>query len=870
MSLVLTQNKADKLHFSPANTEISTIQVKDGGSGLQHNCTHFSYCSCHETLSPLWQDKGISRCFYDTVTSAMLAVLTVAVIFQIIKLKRNGVIVEAKYKPKSFCYKLQVTFLLLLLVEPLILFILNWTVIHGTSSGIDILVFILRSAAVFVSLWLLLLERKMMLLSKKGHSPIALFTWSVLLLIEVLSVVSWDSDHWWFVGQNGNDQIQLGLWVGRLVCTAFLFVVGFWAPGVPKLTHWLNMDDDRDIENGAEEEATSQTLGGHRSATESTWGGLLKKLKLLWPYMWPAGSFLLQFRVVLCIALLVAGRVVNPYVPIYYKNIVNALTKGDPWSVVWVQVIAYVGLKCLQGSGLSGGLLNGMRQYFWIRVQQYTNRHVQTKLFAHLHSLSLRWHLSRKTGEVLRSIDRGTTSINNLLSYFVFQILPTICDIVIAIIYFISSFNAWFGLIIFVCLALYLASTIIITEWRTKFRRDMNTKDNKAKQRAIDSLLNFETVKYYNAEDYEVGRFHEAIVDYQTSEYKTNSSLVVLNMSQMVIINIGLLAGSMLCAKYVLDGTFEIGDFVLFGTYIVQLYTPLGFFGTYYRMIQTSFIDMENMFDLFDEGREIVDEDEAIVLSIDAGTVKFDDVCFHYTPEKQILKNINFTVQPGQTYALVGPSGSGKSTIMRLLFRFYDVQSGLITLDGVDISTVTQQSLRACIGVVPQDTVLFNDNIMNNIRYGRVSASNEEVKEAAVSADIHHRIVTMPDQYETMVGERGLKLSGGEKQRVAIARTILKAPSIVLLDEATSALDTTTERNIQASLARVCAGRTSIVVAHRLSTIVNADCILVLKDGEILERGSHDELMDMEGIYCDMWQQQLTESPEQSKDAKTD
>ncbi|CAK8695552.1 unnamed protein product [Clavelina lepadiformis] len=837
---------------------------------LNNSSEPFSFCGDYGNIAPIWQNDGISHCFFDTFISGLMFILFGLLLYQTLKLKKRGVIVESKYLPKSSGYKLQLLCGFLLLIEVPIYFGVKWGSVDHSTSGVAILAFIIRLVGVFLAFYLLRLERKMMLLNlgSKGHSSILILFWGYLFCVELLSVISWDSNQWWFVRATVGDEILFGFWIARIILTALLFIVGFWSPGVPKLNYWLHINDenDRDIENGVRQETRQQ--GQNDSRNRSTFSGLKQKLRLLWPYMWPSNSLLLQLRVLFCIVCLVAGRVVNPYVPIYNKNIVNSLSDGSPWSVVFIQVIAYVGLKCLQGSGFSGGVLNGLRSFAWIRVQQYTNRRVQVRLFSHLHSLSLRWHLSRKTGEVLRSIDRGTVSINNLLSYIVFSILPTICDIVIAIVYFVTSFNAWFGLIVLICLALYLAATIYITEWRTKFRRDMNLKDNKAKQKAIDSLLNFETVKYYNAEDYEVKRFDEAIIDYQRSEYLTNSSLVFLNFAQMIIINIGLLVGSLLCARYVIDGKFQIGDYVLFGTYIVQLYTPLGFFGTYYRMIQTSFIDMENMFELFEEGQEIKDEDEAMQLSMDAGKVEFDKVCFHYTPEKQILKNISFKVEPGQTYALVGPSGSGKSTIIRLLFRFYDIQSGVIKLDGMDISTATQESLRACIGVVPQDTVLFNDNIMNNIRYGRVAASDEEVEEAAVSADIHHRIVNMPDQYDTVVGERGLKLSGGEKQRVAIARTLLKAPNVVLLDEATSALDTNTERNIQASLARVCAGRTSIVVAHRLSTIVSADCILVLKDGEIVERGRHDELIEEDGVYADMWQQQLIESTESGNGKK--
>ncbi|XP_034811077.1 ATP-binding cassette sub-family B member 6 isoform X4 [Pan paniscus] len=412
------------------------------------------------------------------------------------------------------------------------------------------------------------------------------------------------------------------------------------------------------------------------------------------------------------------------------------------------------------------------------------------------------------------------------------------------------------------------ALTIVVTEWRTKFRRAMNTQENATRARAVDSLLNFETVKYYNAESYEVERYREAIIKYQGLEWKSSASLVLLNQTQNLVIGLGLLAGSLLCAYFVSEQKLQVGDYVLFGTYIIQLYMPLNWFGTYYRMIQTNFIDMENMFDLLKEETEVKDLPGAGPLRFQKGRIEFENVHFSYADGQETLQDVSFTVMPGQTLALVGPSGAGKSTILRLLFRFYDISSGCIRIDGQDISQVTQASLRSHIGVVPQDTVLFNDTIADNIRYGRVTAGNDEVEAAAQAAGIHDAIMAFPEGYRTQVGERGLKLSGGEKQRVAIARTILKAPDIILLDEATSALDTSNERAIQASLAKVCANRTTIVVAHRLSTVVNADQILVIKDGCIVERGRHEALLSRGGVYADMWQLQQQGQEETSEDTK--
>ncbi|XP_036838958.1 ATP-binding cassette sub-family B member 6, mitochondrial isoform X2 [Oncorhynchus mykiss] len=766
-----------------------------------------SYCEASASISEAWLEGGISPCFYFTLVPTVLLTLSFFFgTFHCVCYRRYGTEMEPKFVPRSRLYGLQLAVSLLLLLQ--FLGGLVWRAAGGGElPGYVVLYGLLSMLGWAWAVALLRLERRRVLVRDRtrGHSTVLLLFWAVAFSAENLAFVSWASPYWWWGLENTQQQLLL---------------------------------------DGAEE-------------SQSTWHDFGQKVRLLVPYMWPRGSMLLQGLVLLCLCLLGLERVINVFVPIYYKNIVNELTDGSSWKTLATTVCVYVLLKFLQGGGAgASGFVSNLRSFLWIRVQQYTNRVVQVRLFSHLHSLSLRWHLGRRTGDVLRSIDRGTSSINSLLSYIVFSIFPTIADIVISIIYFITYFNAWFGLIVFVCMFLYLTLTIIITEWRTKYRRDMNTQDNNAKSKAVDSLLNFETVKYYNAENYEVNRFEDAILKYQISEWKTQASLAFLNQTQNLIIGSGLLAGSLLCAYFVQEGKFKVGDFVLFGTYIIQLYTPLNWFGTYYRMIQSSFIDMESMFKLFTEEEEVKDAVNAGNLLYKLGKVEFENVYFNYTDGKEILKDVSFTVQPGQTVALVGQSGCGKSTILRLLFRFYDVQGGCIRIDGQDISKVKQVSLRAHIGVVPQDTVLFNDNIRNNIRYGRISASDHEVEEAAIAADIHEKIQTFPEGFDTQVGERGLKLSGGEKQRVAIARTILKAPQIILLDEATSALDTQTERNIQASLTKVCSNRTTIVVAHRLSTIIGANQILVLSDGQIAERGRHDELLAKEGLYCDMWMKQ--------------
>ncbi|XP_070813965.1 ATP-binding cassette sub-family B member 6 [Chaetodon trifascialis] len=833
-----------------------------------------SFCEANSSISQTWVDEGISPCFYFTLVPAVLLTIsfflgTIHCIFY----RKYGTAMEPKFIPRSRLYGFQQAISVLLLVQYLSGMV--WLAASGGELPGYVVLYGCFSAMGWAwAIALLRVERRRVLVMDRtrGHSAALLLFWAVAFSAENLAFISWYSPHWWWGLEDIRQQVQFALWLMRYIGTGLLFFIGLKAPGLPRRPYMLLInEDERDVEN------TGQSLLGRPQENGSTWQGFRTKVRLLVPYMWPQGSIFLQLLVAFCLGLLGLERVINVFVPVYYKNIVNELTDGSSWRTLATTVCIYVLLKLMQGGGAgASGFVSNMRTFLWIRVQQYTNRVVQVRLFSHLHSLSLRWHLGRKTGDVLRSIDRGTSSINSLLSYIVFSILPTIADIIISIVFFITNFNAWFGLIIFVCMTLYLTLTIILTEWRTKYRRDMNLQDNNAKSKAVDSLLNFETVKYYNAESYEVSRFEGAILQYQESEWKTQASLALLNQTQNLVIGSGLLAGSLLCAYFVTEGRFRVGDFVLFGTYIIQLYTPLNWFGTYYRMIQNSFIDMESMFKLFEEDQEVTDDVNAGNLHFKEGKVEFENVYFSYVNGKEILKDVSFTVHSGQTVALVGPSGSGKSTIVRLIFRFYDVQGGCVSIDGQDISKVKQTSLRAHIGVVPQDTVLFNDTIRNNIRYGRISASDQEVEEAAIAADIHDKIMTFPEGYETEVGERGLKLSGGEKQRVAIARTILKAPQIILLDEATSALDTQTERNIQASLTKVCANRTTVVVAHRLSTIIGADQILVISDGRIAERGRHDELLLKGGLYADMWMKQQqaqdsdSSSESESKDRKSE
>lgn len=836
---------------------------------LEMNLITMHYCPSNVTFSQVWINHGISHCFIDTVaTSIVFTFLCVAGGIQYAIYRKYSTVLDHRLLPKNFLFKLQIIITMLLPVLAIIRFILQATILDNNIYGYMILSTLMTVIVWPCSLIIIFLERGRALPSipTRGHGLVLLIFWTLVFINENLAFLNMKNKAWWFALTSMSDDIEFGLFIFRYVLSMMMFIIGLKSPGIPSskdyfIYSWQQIQIDQSTP--LLEENLSQAETNRRSTFFNFW----KKCRLLAPFIWPKKDIYLQFRVLFCFILLALGRVANIFIPLYNKKIVNSLTltPGEHSLVYhWDFILIYMGLWFLQGQG-NNSLLNNMRSILWIRIQQYTVKEIQVKLYTHLLSLSLQWHLSRKTGEVLRIMDRGTNSITSLLSYIIFSIFPTVADILIAVIYFSSAFGLLYGLIIFVTMGLYLAATIAITEWRTKFRRMMNKLDNATQARGVDALLNYETVKYYAAEEYEIKNYKECIEAFQAAEWKSTASLNFLNSIQNLVISLGMLIGSLLVAHAIVNKQgFTVGDYVLFTSYLLQLYTPLNYFGTYYRMIQTAFIDMENMFELFEITPEINDDMDAISLQITKGQIEFRNVCFSYLPERQILHNISFIVPPGKTLALVGPSGSGKSTIIRLLFRFYDIQSGQILIDGQDIRKVTQKSLHECIGIVPQDTVLFNNSIRYNIRYGKVSAYDEETEEAAKAADIHSQILTFPEGYDTIVGERGLKLSGGEKQRIAIARTILKAPNFVLLDEATSSLDSTTERNIQASLALISNNKTSIVIAHRLSTIVNADEILVIKDGKIVERGRHDELLELGQEYCAMWKQQLKSQTEES------
>ncbi|MBI3283494.1 MAG: ABC transporter ATP-binding protein/permease [Burkholderiales bacterium] len=585
------------------------------------------------------------------------------------------------------------------------------------------------------------------------------------------------------------------------------------------------------------------------SATRGDWNTVKTLLPYLWAYKW---------RVLLALCFLVGAKLANVGVPLVLKQLVDrlTLTPAHPAALMVLPLgllLAYGGLR------LSTTLFTELREFVFAKVTQRAVRTIALQVFRHLHALSMRFHLNRQTGGMTRDIERGTRAISSLVSYALFSIAPTLLEISLVLLYLGTHYDLWFSLITLTALVSYIVFTIVVTEWRTHFRRTMNELDSRANTKAIDSLLNYETVKYFGNEDYEAQRYDQGLRSYETAAVKSQSSLSLLNCGQSLIIATAVTLILWRATVGVIAGTMSLGDLVLVNAFMIQLYIPLNFLGVLYREIKQSLADMERLFSLLHENREIADQPDAAALQIahsEGGEIRFRHVDFSYESKRQILFDVDFTVAAGSTTAVVGHSGSGKSTLSRLLFRFYDIQGGAISIDGQDIRGVQQASLRAAIGIVPQDTVLFNDTIEYNIGYGKPGAGKEEIVAVAKAAYIHDFIVSLPDGYATMVGERGLKLSGGEKQRVAIARTLLKNPAILIFDEATSALDTRAEQMIQAQLKDIARSRSSLVIAHRLSTIVDAQQILVMDKGRIIERGTHQQLLAQDGTYAQMWQRQ--------------
>ena len=589
-----------------------------------------------------------------------------------------------------------------------------------------------------------------------------------------------------------------------------------------------------------------------RAESRSGW----RTIRRVIPYLWPEDQPWVKRRVVMALAILVLAKLVTVGTPILYKGAVDALSGvGAP-----MLALGAVGLTVAYGMArlLSNGFQQ-LRDVVFAAVGQRALRQLALETFTHIHRLSMRYHITRKTGGLSRVIERGVKGVDFLLRFMLFSIGPLVLELLMVALIFFFMFDVWYLSAVIVTIAIYVWFTFKVTEWRVKLRREMNDQDTDANQKAIDSLLNFETVKYFGAEAREAARYDSAMAKFERASLLTNYSLAFLNFGQAFLITAGLVVVMVMAAVGVQNGALTVGDFVLVNAYMIQITMPLNFLGTVYREIRQSLVDMGAMFDLLEQPAEIVTRPGAPDLAISGGTVTLEDVVFGYDAERPILQGVSLTVPAGQTVAIVGASGSGKSTIGRLLFRFYDVQGGALKIDGQDVREVTQTSLHAAIGVVPQDTVLFNDTIRYNIAYGRDNATEAEVIAAARAAQIHDFILSLPEGYDTQVGERGLKLSGGEKQRVGIARTLLKNPPILLLDEATSALDTDTEGEIQDALRIAGEGRTVITIAHRLSTVADADRIIVLEQGRIVEEGSHTDLLERRGRYHSLWQRQASD-----------
>ena len=589
------------------------------------------------------------------------------------------------------------------------------------------------------------------------------------------------------------------------------------------------------------------------AAPRSDWGTLTRLFPYLWTYRW---------RVVAALAFMVAAKLANVGVPLLLKNLVDAMSPngGVVNGKIDVQALVVVPVALLLGYGalrLCTSLFTELRELVFAKATEGAARSISLQVFRHLHAMSLRFHLERQTGGMTRDIERGTRGVHSLISYSLYSIIPTLIEVTLVLTLLAVKFDVWFAIITIIALVFYITFTVSVTEWRTQFRKKMNELDSHAHTRAVDSLLNYETVKYFNNEEFEARRYDQSLEKYRRAAVKSQTTLSMLNTGQQLIIAIALVAMLWRATQGVVDGRMTLGDLVMVNAFMIQLYIPLNFLGVIYREIKQSLTDLEKMFSLMEREREIDDAPGAVPLKTQASsTVKFENVNFAYEPSRPILHNISLLIPSGKTVAVVGPSGSGKSTLARLMFRFYDIQQGSISIAGQDIRAVTQLSLRQAIGIVPQDTVLFNDTVEYNIAYGQVGATSAQVQEAAAAAHIHSFISSTPLGYQTMVGERGLKLSGGEKQRVAIARTLLKNPPIMIFDEATSALDSANERAIQGELQNVAQNKTTLVIAHRLSTVVDAHEILVMDAGRIIERGNHAALLALNGRYAQMWAMQ--------------
>jgi ABC-type transport system involved in Fe-S cluster assembly fused permease/ATPase subunit len=597
----------------------------------------------------------------------------------------------------------------------------------------------------------------------------------------------------------------------------------------------------------------------HPTSLPGTAGNDLKTLRALAPFLWAYRG-----RVLLALGFLVLAKVANVGIPLVLKDIVDALDiNGHEELLLPLSFLLIYGLLKLASS-----LFNELRDAVFARVRHGAMRSVSLKVLEHLHRLSLRFHLERKTGGLSRDIDRGTRSVSSLMNFMVFSILPTLVEITLVAIILLTRYDIWFAIVTFVAVISYIVFTMVVTEWRMKYRIAMNKFDSVANTQAIDSLLNYETVKYFGNEGYELARYDESLKGWESLAVKSQTSLSALNFGQSVIIAAGVTVIMILAAQGVVDGSMTLGDLVLVNAFLLQLFIPLNFLGVVYSQLKHALADMHLMFDVLNKDPEIIDRPDASTLDPGDSEIRFEHVSFAYEQQRPILHDVSFSIAPGQKVAVVGPSGAGKSTLARLLFRFYEPGSGRILINNQDISQVTQDSLRQSIGIVPQDTVLFNDSLLYNIAYAKPSASHDEIKQAAKVANIHAFIESLPQGYDTVVGERGLKLSGGEKQRVAIARAVLKNPRILVFDEATSSLDSHSEKSILTALRKAAAHHTSLVIAHRLSTIVDADYILVMEAGRIIESGVHQDLLAVDGAYAKLWAMQQQESQVQTTEPR--
>ena len=600
---------------------------------------------------------------------------------------------------------------------------------------------------------------------------------------------------------------------------------------------------------------TDEDRGPDRGIIQQLLG--LRRLK---PYLWPKGNLSFRVRSILALCLTIASQFIIVGAPFMLGRAIDATDLAQASSQTQLGVIIIGFTLGYGGLRLLSVLFSEGREYIFAPVAQSAQRAVATETFAHMHRLSLRYHLEKRTGRLTRIIERGVKSIEFLFRFLLFNIGPTFLQLIIVAVAFTLAFDWRFAAIAVVIVVTYVGFTVITTEWRLKFRREMNRQDNEAAGKAVDSLLNYETVKYFSAEDFETKRYDGAMAGYMRAAIRSRTSLSTVNIGQSLLMSLGLIGVILLSANAVLSDDMKLGDITAVTLVMSQLYRPLNILGFAYREIKQALTDLENMFSLMDRKPEIEDRPDAKPIKVGSGRVEFSNVDFHYEADRPILKDVSFTIEPGQTVAIVGPTGAGKSTLSRILFRFYDISSGQVLVDGEDIQAVTQDSLRRILGIVPQDTVLFNDTLAYNIGYADPTASQAEIEAVARDAQIHDFIMSLPKAYDTIVGERGLKLSGGEKQRVAIARALLKNPTILILDEATSALDSTTEGEIQQALDRIASERTTLVIAHRLSTIVNADQILVMEDGRIKERGRHEDLLKTKTLYAQLWAQQKKEA----------